>query len=329
MKKVVLFIGLIMLFLLNISCEKEIDLNAQTPRGQMYANAILNPDSIFRVFISYTTSITAPLDEIEDVLNQAEEALVIIKDASSSPIDTLEFVTNVYSGINSSFLVFESSKGLRPIANETYELYVEEAKIKNSKIISAQTKLPDLLPPIKARKSIPNRQVAGEDQIFAIQLEWKDPDPQKENLFIIEAFYRNIDLFSGISETIQSELYSVNSLNDNLEVGPPNGKFFYIFIDDTKIQNPFPDSIFTQIGVLADIFDQLDQAGTPFFSAIEIRVHHVSDDLYDYYQDVEKYRINSSGTDIFAQPVPVRGNIQGGLGILGAEIVQETILIYQ
>lgn len=328
MKKVVLLVGLATLCFFNFSCEKEIDLNAQTPPSQLYANAILNPDSIFRVFISYTTSITAPLDEIEDRLDKAEEALVIIKDANNTPIDTLEFISNVFSGVNSNFLVFESGKGLRPVLNETYELYVEETNIKDSKIISAQITLPDWLPPIKARKSDPNRQVAGEDQIFSIGLAWKDPNPQEENLFIIEAFYKNIDLSSGASEIIQSELYSVNSQNDNIEVGPANGKFFYIFIDDEKLNNPFPDSIFTQIGVLTDAFDRLDQSLGPFYSEIQIKIHHVNDDLYDYYQDVEKYRINSSGTDIFAQPVPVRGNIQAGLGILGAEVIQEAILVY-
>jgi hypothetical protein len=89
------------------------------------------------------------------------------------------------------------------------------------------------------------------------------------------------------------------------------------------------DSIDTRISVLTSTFDQWKDLGTPFSSEILIHVHHVSRDLYLYYQDVEKYRINSSGTDIFAQPISVKGNIQGGLGILGAEIIQEAVLIYQ
>lgn len=330
MKKVGFLSGLIALFLLLFSCEKEIDLKAQAPPGQLYANAIFNPDSVFRVFISYSTLITAPIEDIHERLNAATESIVIIKDESGVLVDTLEFITSVYSGLNSSFLVFESIEGIRPLANETYELYIEEISIKNSKIISTTASLPAVLNPIQANKSNPRREVTGEDQTFAIRLSWEDPEPQENNLFIIEAIYKNTEVSFGVSEFIKSELYSINSENDNAEIGPSNGKFFYIFIDDKKLNNSVnSDSIFTKIGVLASTFDQWVDLGIPFSSEILIQVHHVSKDLYDYYQDVEKYRINSSGTDIFAQPVPVRGNIQGSLGILGAETIQEAVLVYQ
>lgn len=330
MKKVGILSGLMLLFLLSLSCEKEIDLKAQAPPGQLYANSILNPDSVFRVFISYSTLITAPLDDIQDRLDEATQSIVVIKDDLGVPIDTLEFMQDIYSGLNSSFLVFESIEGFHPFANETYELYVHETAIKNSKIISTTASVPAPLNPIQANQSSPIRQVTGEDQTFAIELSWEDPNPQENNLFIIEAIYRNTETSSGISELTKSELYSLNSENDNAEVGPANGKFFYIFIDDDKLNNSSQlDSIHTQISVLTSTFDQWVDIGAPFSSEILIQVHHVSQDLYHYYQDVEKYRINSSGTDIFAQPVPVRGNIQGGLGILGTETVQEAVLVYQ
>jgi len=330
MKKIGLLSGFILLFLINLSCEKEIDLKAQTPPGQLYANAILNPDNIFQVFISYSTSITAPLEDIHSRLNDATQSVVIIKDNSGAIIDTLEYITGVYSGINSSFLIFESIEGLRPLINETYELYIEESAIKNSKIISVTASFPTLFNPIQARKSTPVRQITGEDQTFGIELSWEDPNPQEDNLFIIEATYRNTDAFWGFPELIKSELYSVGSQNDNAEIGPANGKFFYVFIDDSKLNNQInSDSVHTKISVLTSTFDQWIDYGIPFSSEILIHVHHVSEDLYNYYQDVEKYRINSSGTDIFAQPVPVRGNIQGGLGIFGTEIVQEAVLVYQ
>ena len=242
----------------------------------------------------------------------------------------MEFITGVYSGINSSFLVFESIEGFRPLANETYQLYVREAAINNSKTISATASLPSSFNPIQANKSFPMREITGQDQTFGINLSWEDPNSQEDNLFIIEAIYRNTDVSLSFPELIKSELYSVNSQNDNTEVGPANGKFFYIFIDDSRLLNQVnSDSIHTKIGVLTSTFDQWVDYGTPFSSEILIQVHHVSKDLYDYYQDVEKYRINSSGTDIFAQPVPVKGNIQGGLGILGTEIIQEAVLVYQ
>ncbi|MBL4650098.1 MAG: DUF4249 family protein [Aureispira sp.] len=330
MKKVGLLSALVLLFFLNISCEKEIDLKAQAPSGQLYANSILNPDSVFRVFLSYSTLITAPLDDIHDRLDKATQALVVIKDSNGTLIDTLEFITGVYSGINSSFLVFESIEGLRPLANETYELHVEEMAIKNSKTIFATARLPAFFNPIQANKRFPIREITGKDQTFGIELSWEDPNPMEDNFFIIEATYRNTSLSSGSPELIKSELYSVHSENDNEEIGPVNGKFFYIFINDGRLTNSVSlDSIHTKISVLTHTFDQLTLLGTPFNSEILIHVHHVSKDLYLYYLDVEKYRINSSGTDIFAQPISVRGNIQGGLGILGAEIIQEAVLVYQ
>lgn len=330
MKTVGLLSGLMFLFFLSLSCEKEIDLRTQTPPGQLYANSILNPDSVFRVFISYSTPITAPSEDIYDRLIRASESVVMIKNSSGALIDTLEFISIVYSNTNSSFLVFESIEGLRPLANESYELYVQEAAIRNSKVISVKASLPTPLSPVLANKSIPIREITGEDQTFGIELSWADPEPQKENLFIIEATYRNTATSTGLPEWIKSELYSVNSENDNIEIGPANGKFFYIFIDDSKLDNPMnTDSIHTKISVLTSTFDQWVDYGTPFSSELLIHVHHVNRDLYNYYQDVEKYRINTSGTDIFAQPVPVRGNIQGGLGILGAEEVQEAVLVYQ
>jgi hypothetical protein len=330
MKKIGLLSGIILLFFLNLSCEKEIDLKAQAPPGQLYANSILNPDSVFRVFISYSTVLTAPLDVIHDRLDLATESIVLIKDANGILIDTLEFIREVYSGLNSSFLVFESIEGFRPLVNETYELYVHEAAVNNSKIISTTVSIPTWFNPIQANQSTPRREITGQNQTFGIELSWEDPNPQEDNLFIIEAIYRNTDLSSGSSNLTKSELYSVNSENDNADIGPISGKFFYIFIDDGKLNNSITlDSIHTKISVLASEFDKQVDNGTPFSSEILIQVHHVNQDLYEYYQDVEKYRINSSGTDIFAQPVPVRGNIQGGLGILGAETVQEAVLIYQ
>jgi hypothetical protein len=330
MKKIGLLSGLILLFFLNLSCEKEIDLKAQAPPGQLYANSILNPDSVFRVFISYSTLITAPLEEIHDKLDVATESVVIIRDANGALIDTLEFITAVYSGVNSSFLVFESIEGFRPLVNETYQLYVYEVAIKSSRTISATATIPSAFNPIEANRNSPRREVTGQDQTFGIYLTWEDPSPQEDNLFIIEAIYRNVDQSTGISELIRSELYSVTSQNDNTEVGPANGKFFYIFIDEGKLLDQAGlDSIRTKIGVLASTFDKWTDLNIPFTSEILIHVHHVSKDLYDYYQDVEKHRINSLGTDIFAQPVPVRGNVQGGLGLLGTEIIQEAVVVYQ
>jgi hypothetical protein len=331
MKKVGLLSGVCLLLLLNFSCEKEIDLRTQTPPGQLYANSILNPDSVFRVFLSYSTPITAPLENINDRLDEATESLVIIKDTTGFIIDTLEFITSIYSGVNNGFLIFESIEGLRPLSNESYELYVLESAVNNnSKNISATASVPASFNIIQANKSTPRREVTGTDQTFGIELSWEDPSPQENNFFIIEVRYRNTTISSGVSELIKSELYSNPTENDNAEIGPANGKFFYIFIDDSRRTNP-PNlaNIQTKINVLTSTFDQWVDAGTPFSSEVLIHVHHVSRDLYNYYQDVEKYRINSSGTDIFAQPVPVRGNMQGGLGILGAEIVQEAILVYQ
>ncbi|CAA6829224.1 MAG: Unknown protein [uncultured Aureispira sp.] len=321
---------LILGFLVAFSCQKEIDLKAQTPPGQLYANSILNPDSVFRVFISYSTLITAPLEDIHDKLDLAKESILVIKDDAGALIDTLEFIRGVYSGVNSSFLVFESIEGLRPLANQTYELQVHEYSNKNSKFISAKVSVPTVLNPILAKKSIPAREITGEDQTFGIELSWKDPSRQEDNFFIIEATYKMTNLASGSSEFIKSALYSLDYQNDNIEIGPANGKFFYIFINDSRLSGPIQlDSIHTKISVPVDIFDLWATPGTAFNGKILIHVHHVSKDLYNYYQDVEKYRINSSGTDIFAQPIPVKGNIQGGLGILGAEIIQESILVYQ
>jgi len=330
MKKGTLFSGLIFLFLLNFSCEKEIDLKTQTPSEQFYANAILNPDSVFRVFISYSTSITAPLESIQDRLSYANESIVIIKDDDGFIIDTLEFIKSVHSDVNNSFLIFESIEGLRPLVNKTYELYINESAIENPSTLSAITSFPALLDPIQINKSFPILEITGEDQTFGIDLKWKDPNPQEENFFIVEATYKNTDLSSGSSVLIPSELHSIRSENDNAEIGPINGRFFYIFIDDSKLSNLINlDSIDTKVGVLTNTFDQWLDYGIPFSCQIHIKVHHVNRDLYRYYQDVEKYRINSSGTDIFAQPVFVRSNMQGGLGILGAEIIQEAILVYQ
>ena len=169
--KIIGFIsGAILLFLLTFSCEKEIDLKAQAPPGQLYANAIFNPDSVFRVFISYSILITAPIEEIHDKLDDATESIVIIRDGNGTLIDTLEFIRGVYSDLNNSFLVFESIEGFRPLAEETYELYVHQTAIKNSKTISTSTRLPSFFNPIQASKGSPSRIVTGEDQTFSIEL---------------------------------------------------------------------------------------------------------------------------------------------------------------
>jgi hypothetical protein len=67
-----------------LSCEKEIDFTNQSPPAQIYANYILNPDSILRVFVSYSIPLTAPVSHIDKKLEEAEQALVLTRNEDNS-----------------------------------------------------------------------------------------------------------------------------------------------------------------------------------------------------------------------------------------------------
>ncbi|WP_264792937.1 DUF4249 domain-containing protein [Aureispira anguillae] len=327
MKKIYLLGLLSTLLFLVISCEKEIDLKAQTPPGQLYANCILNPDSIFRVYIGYSTPITAPPDVIQDRLYDAMSALVLIKDANDYIIDTLQLTGVLYH--NTQSLIFESIIGQKPLPNTSYQLEISEPFVHHSKEIQAETTLPVSIQPIRARKAFPSREITGEDETFGIHLTWEDPNPQEENLFIIETICRNIDYsFFYPTQLIRSEFYAMGSENDNQEIGKNTDKFLYIFINDSKIPaRQDPDSIHTKIAVVSSTLDQWP-VGPNISNEILVNIHHVNREQYEYYKDVEKYRINTNGNDIFAQPIPVRGNMQGGLGFFGGETSQQAVLSY-
>lgn len=337
--KIIYLLGpLPIVLLLALSCQKEIDLKTQTPPKQLYVNCILNPDSIFRVFLSYSIPITAPTQEIKARLLETTDAVVLIKDDNMQIIDELNW-NGLYVGDN-AFIVFESYTNKRPLPNTTYHIEVTTPNLQKNRTITARTTTP-LLPspaPIRATNRIngmPMREIAGQDEVFKINLAWEDPRPQKKDLFILEAVYQNQAVNpTGVfaSKAIRSELYSIHSENDNQKVGKQTDKFFYIFIDDEKMpMRTDPDSIRSKVGVLSNTFDQWKKEyGSSFLrSDIIIKIHHVNEDLYNYYKDVEKYRINTSGTDIFAQPVQVRGNVDGGLGIFGGEVIREIRLNYR
>lgn len=317
---------------LMLACEKEIDLKAQTPPSQLYANCILNPDSVFQVYLSYSTPITASREEIENKLQDAVYASVVIKDENDQVIDSLRPYLIYYGYV--PFLTFRSPYDLRPIPNKNYKLHVTEPYFSNRKNrpISAITSIPKEISGIRAKKHVPQRDITGEDETFGISLKWKDPNPQAKNFFIIEAIYKHTDLAWPYYPFLsRSELYSIESENDNQEIGKKTDKFLYIFIDDSKLptkQNS--DSISTQIGVLTETFDQWRTQFDSLNSTTEllINVHHANKALYEYYKDVEKYRINTNSTDIFAQPIHIRGNMQSGLGFFGGECIQQAILSY-
>lgn len=307
--------------LLVLSCQKEIDFSGQTPPSQLYANCILNPDSVLRVFVSYTIPISASASDIDDKLEDAKRALVLIRHADSTVYDTLKLVQTYTEDLR--FLVFESLTGKKPLLQTEYFLEVSEPMFPNRKKMRAKTGIPKVLAPITADTFSPARIVTGDDKTFKISVDWQDVNPMLGNYYIIEAVYKNTNQTIGQTELIRSELYALQ-LSDNQDIGGQNDKFLYIFVDDARlpphIQNP---QLHTELAVLTATFDNWkEDLGQNFSSELLIRVHHVSTELYKYYKEVEQYR-SHTGNDIFAQPVPVHNNALEGLGIMGAEVIQE------
>lgn len=343
MKKLYPFVILFSSILLVLSCQKEIDFSGQAPPGQIYANCILNPDSVLKVYVSYSIPISEPVSYVDKKLDEAYNALVIIKESNGQVLDTLELTDDVHSNVR--FLVFQSIEGIHPNPSTEYTLEVSEPYRPNSKKIKQKiTTLSGIFPPIDADTLSPKVQIEQDNKVFVINVEWLDPDPMDNNYYIIEAIFDNsFSDPSGIAyETWRGEIYSIDNNTENHKVGNPNSSFFYVFLQDNKLYPPGvsppppppgggPPAINTRIGVVTipyemEINHNWGQQGIGFASNLIIRVHQLSEDLYDYYKEVEEYRLTAGSNDIFAQPVEVRSNIQGSLGFVGSAVVREDVI---
>jgi len=331
MNKITGFVILAVISSITISCEKEIDFTNQTPPSQIYANCILNPDSVLRVYVSYTIPLTAPASHVDRKLEEAEKALVLIRNADNSPYDTLELVEGYYE--TTHFLVFESPTGKKPMPHALYKLDVSEPLYPGRKTVEARNHIPAPMSPVFVLDSTLEESVTNSDKTFNFEVEWNDPNPLDTNYFMIEVIYKNTSLTAPINPTeyTRSEIYAISDNFNMQDVGQSSDKFLYLFFDDSKRPDlipgtPPPIKIKTKIGVVKNIFDNwMNSELGGFDSDLQVKVHHMTFELYRYYKEVEQYRA-TSGSDIFAQPVPVHGNAERGLGIFGGETIKQAIL---
>jgi hypothetical protein len=144
---------------------------------------------------------------------------------------------------------------------------------------------------------------------------------------MIKVIYKNTPLGEP-TEYIRSQIYPESNNFNMKDIGQSSDK--YLFIDDSKIPPPMntgaPAVIKAKIAVVKNIFDNWnDLFSGGFNSDLQIKIHHMTFELYRYHKEVEQYGA-TSGSDIFAQPVRVHGNAVRSIGILGDETIKQAIL---
>lgn len=306
-----------------LACEKELVFErGQTAQPRLYANCILNPDSVFRVHLGYTVNITDPIVNIQDKIDAARNALIIIQDTLGTFIDTLVFV-EAYND-ESSFLIFESENNERPKANTTYKLEVSEPFNPKNRKFAGLTSVPSYFDTVKAMPFMPLVQVIHTDPTFRITLEWDNPITEK-NSYVIEAIHRFTNKITGDVTLTRASMYSTAANNDNGTIADPlTNEFLYIFTMDRPGSNTM-NTTRTDIAILTEPHEQeiASHGQNNITSELIIRVHNMNKAAYAYYKEVESYRKNNNSS-IFALPVVVQGNVQG-VGLFGGRVTRETV----
>jgi len=323
MTRLLSFLSIVVLLSLVLSCEKELRFDRNlTTNPRLYANCLLNPDSIYRAYISYTINITDPISDIQDKIDKAQNALVVITDTVDNISDTLQCVGK-YSD-ESSFLVFESLTGTRPQFDRSYKLEVSEPFNPKNRMSTNYTLTPDDFDSVTLTPLSPLVQIIHTDATFRFELEWENP-VSKDNFFIIEGIFKITHPQTGDIEYIRANLYSTSSNNDNGSISDHiTNEFLYLFFMDRPGLNT-TNITKTKIAVVTAPYENaVDNFGQNNIDAeIIVRVLQVNKPTYDYYHDVENYRKNNN-TSIFSLPIIVQGNIQG-VGLFGAQVIREVV----
>jgi hypothetical protein len=166
---------IILLILVNLSCESIVDVDLKEPDPQIVVNSLFSPDSVWQVRVTKSRFILTNQYNFDEV----EQASVTIRDSQNSIIETL-----LPASDQSNRLVYRGKS--KPEVGKEYSIRVESVKKNN---VSATSRIPLATAIISAKVSpLANNK-------FQVSVSFSD-NPKEKNFYLLKVINDNgYDLF--------------------------------------------------------------------------------------------------------------------------------------
>ncbi len=280
--KNVYFTLIISLFVILISCEKEIEFKGDSVQDLIVVNGVLEKDSVIQISLSVTKPSMGP-DYFGQNQYLKSPANLILTDNTTGET----FMSTMNSLSYYSF-------GTTAKSDHSYSINISHPDYLTA---SATTSIPQGVSIIDWDTSTIN--VSDYSSEKKLNLSWMDTG--EENFYFVELF--SIDTVYNQKNLLYIYSYKINE-------GTMNDGSSMLILKDDLFNNSLcqlsikfnPDYYYDQNWV------KLDE------KSYKVVLHKVSKEVYNYYKSVSKINIGP-----FSEPVKVYTNILNGLGVFGGK----------
>ena len=305
MKNIFIISLLIVIF---SSCEKELEIKTQEEENKIVINSIVNPDSLFFAEITQTFSPYANIN-IKD-----------LTDAQVSVYENGNFVDYLTYHKVPGDIIGKFIGNFKPEIGKTYKIAVNSPELGNA---YSETVIP-------GKVNLGNAKAVeiiwGEDNLtstrFNFSFELSDPDTANYYFMTIEFPVYKIDTITLDTAFVDYQYCEIETGDLSLaqlylrngwifQDKSFNGTVHQISGTATTYRHPFSD---LTNNIPSEIREKMYFVD---FSAMYIRLYHLSYNLYQYYSsDAERLM---SKNDLYSEPLSVFSNVENGYGIFGGE----------
>lgn len=276
------------------SCQKVLDLDAETKTPKLVVNSLFNSDSTWKVHVSKSLS----------VIDNGE-----LKDINTATVRIFDDNNNLLEQLSSSGKgIYHSPTNLKPTLGKEYKVEVSASSFVT---VSAKDFCPPSVPILGIDTSSTISSFGDKEQNVTIR--FQDPAGGK-NYYGIELelmrYKRNFNSSTSTYDTtfIGSDNIYLSSSNPVVDNGP-----------DSYAQTlTLKDNLFNgQQQSISFSYYSYDSGDPDEFSVKKISLLSLTDGTYKYLKSIEAYR-NVDGNP-FAEPVQVFTNVDNGFGIFGGQ----------
>lgn len=281
-----------------LSCEKTLELDADTKTSKLVVNSLFSDQDSWKVDVSRSLS----------VLDGGN--LTTIDDATVSIFNGTTLVSNlIYDGEKYVILGLSAS----PIAGIEYKV---EVSAPNYTAVSAKDFCPNRVPILSVdTSSVIN--IYG-DKEYTATINFQD-QPNADNYYGIEIevlnYSRNYNPSTALYDTTfngtdKTDLSSIDPVIDNVGSGS--------YSQTLTLKDNLFDGQQKAISVNYTIYE----LGPPNqFTVKKIKLISFTKSSYNYSKSIEAYRVTEGNP--FAEPVQVFSNVENGFGIFGGQSTSE------
>lgn len=291
------------------SCETSRDIEIPREPDVIVLGGRFSVDSVLSVTISKSKFILIP--DLNFQVSLKDATINILE--GNTVVDRLVLSTSQYNNTDELPTLFISSSDLIPEAGKTYNIEVHSEGFSS---LYATTTVPQKVMVNSMTFDNKEIEITAGFSVFPVSIEFNDP-PDQTNYYRVEAFFNTLSVADGKayedggSLSVASELSQGRDLtNNNIEF--PGLYFSDINFNGQKVKFDF----FIESFILRDFF------GPP--GVIDIGVDTVSMELSIVLKHITKEHCDFGVTadlqdevsnDPFAEPVSLKSNVVGGLGI--------------